>query len=387
MNKIIAYNTEEVAKKNTLSTVKSWYKAGWVKEQQWSEIKAQYQNNLYTPSVLMRLFLFFVTCLGTSTISVMLTFMFGLHSGGDTGIRIMLIVVGIALLFFTEYTMIKENRHFKSGVTEAGYYVGLNFLYFGLLGFEYNNGGIYAVVAVFFFSFAALRYLDLLSVVGAMLSFLYLLFLVFEPIITIFPFIVMLVFSGLYYVSKQLEPKATALFWKDHFQLFNAVALLLVYLGGNYFVVREMSQEMMGLFLAEGEDIPFAFLFYAFTFLIPMGYLSWGILKKDMLFIRVSLLTLTLSVITIKYYYSLGHPEVTVTLAGAVMILIALLILNYLKTIKNGFTREQLLSSKWDDSDLTAYIASQTLGGHAIDESAFKGKGGEFGGAGASGEF
>lgn len=386
MNKIIAYNPEEVIKKNTLSMVKSWYKAKWVKENQWSEIKERYQNNLYSPSVLMRLFLFFATCLGTSTIAVMLSFMFELYDG-DTGIRVMLVVVGSGLMFFTEYIIIKENKHFKSGVTEAGYYVGLNFLYFGFLGFEYNNGILYAGLAILFFSFAALRYLDLLSIIGAIISFLYLLFLAFEPLIAIFPFIVMLVFSGLFYISKKTEPKTTAVLWKDHFTMFNAIALLLIYLGGNYFVVRQISQEMMGLTLTQGEDIPFAFLFYAFTFLIPIGYLLWGILKKEKLFIRISLLTLALSVITIKYYYGFGHTEVTITVAGAVMTAVALYISNYLKTIKNGFTREQLLSSEWDNSDLTAYIASQTLGGHAIDESSFKGKGGEFGGGGASSEF
>lgn len=386
MNNIIAYNIEDVRKKNTLLTVKTWFKAGWINDTQWNTIKEQYKTDLYSPSVLMRLFLFFVTCLGTSTIAIMFTFMFELVDS-ETGIRVLLLLLGTTLMFFTEYTMIKENNHFKSGVTEAGYYVGLSFLYFGFLGIEYNYVSLYAVVALIFFSFAALRYLDLVSILGAIISFLCLLFFVFEPIMAFLPFLVMFTFLGLFYLSKKVEKKVAAVLWKDHFTVFNTAALMLVYLGGNYFVVREMSQEMMGFTLMEGEDIPFAFLFYAFTFLVPIGYLYWGILKKEILFIRVSLLTLTLSVFTIKYYYSLGYPEVTLTLAGAVMIVLALLLLNYLKTIKNSFTREQLLTSKWDDSDLTAYIASQTLGGNAIDDEAFKGSGGEYGGAGASSQF
>ena len=66
--------------------------------------------------------------------------------------------------------------------------------------------------------------------------------------------------------------------------------------------------------------------------------------------------------------------------------------MKYLKTPRNAFTRNQLLTNKWDNSDFTALIASQTLGGHQIDTDINTNEdiefgGGKFGGGGASGKF
>ena len=115
----------------------------------------------------------------------------------------------------------------------------------------------------------------------------------------------------------------------------------------------------------------------------------YGIKNKSILFIRVSLLVVVLSIITLKIYFSLGAPIVTITISGAIMIILALLLMCYLKQNKNGFTREKLLHDKWDSSDLTAFVVSQSLSGHQItpkDDNLEYG-GGEFGGGGAGSEF
>ena len=131
-----------------------------------------------------------------------------------------------------------------------------------------------------------------------------------------------------------------------------------------------------------------AYVFYLWTVLVPIAYLYWRIKTKSVLFIKVSLLTLALAVFTLKYYFSLGHPEISITIGGGLLIVVSLLLMKYLKTPRNGFTRDQLLTNKWDNSDFTAFIASQTLGGHQINDSTdFQSGGGASGGAGASGEF
>jgi uncharacterized membrane protein YgcG len=214
------------------------------------------------------------------------------------------------------------------------------------------------------------------------------LLLVFDNALEIMPFLVIAIFLFLFFLSRKLQKTSDLLLWEDHFIVFDTIALLLIYLGGNYFVVREMSVEMMQLELDEGQDIPLAFVFYSLTFLIPVLYIAIGVLKREMMLIRVGVLTILLSVVTIKYYYSIGHPEITITVAGGILVAISLGLMKYLKTSRKGFTREKLLSRKWEDSDLTAFIASQTLGGHQISKTEkFTGKGGEFGGGGASGDF
>jgi hypothetical protein len=308
---------------------------------------------------------------------------------GEHTIRVAIFMVGAGLLGFTDQFIIKEKKHYKSGVSEAGYYTGLSFMYFALLGLDIDHPTVYFVAALVVCACATIRYMDLISLIAVIACIVALIFLVFEPIIAILPFIMMCAFLGLFLVSQWLQKRADTMIWEDHFILFDSLALLLIYLGGNYFVVRELSIEMMNVRLEAGQDIPFAFLFYAFTFLIPLAYLGYGIAKKSILFIRVSLLVLTLSVITIKYYYSMGQPAVTVTVAGGLLIVISLVLIRYLKQRRKGYTRDQIFKSKWDNADLAAFIASQSLGGHQINETEtnITGQGGEFGGGGASGEF
>jgi uncharacterized membrane protein YgcG len=144
----------------------------------------------------------------------------------------------------------------------------------------------------------------------------------------------------------------------------------------------------MGSPLAEGEDIPFAFLFYGLTVFIPVAYLYVGINNKDIVILRTSLFVLAFSVFTFKFYYGFGHPEITLTISGITLLSITLFLFNYLKTIRNGFTREHLVSEKWTSMNAEAFIISQTLGGNQVKvDNSFQGKGGEFGGGGSSGSF
>jgi uncharacterized membrane protein YgcG len=97
-----------------------------------------------------------------------------------------------------------------------------------------------------------------------------------------------------------------------------------------------------------------------------------------------------LSLITFKYYFSLDRPIINITVSGAFLIVFALIIMNYLKQARQGFTREKLLSSKWNSPDLLAVVASQTLGGTHIKETPdgdIKYGGGSFGGGGAEGKW
>jgi len=383
---LIAYNLTDVKKKLSLAKIKTWYKGGLVNEVQLPIIQEAYATKLFSPKIIMRIFLFIATYIGLTSVLGPVVLLIG--DAGETAIRLMIVLTGGAMLAFTELILIREKKHFKSGVTEAGYYIGLSFLYFGILGFDINEPLIYFSVALVVLIGVSIRYLDLLSLVAAIGCFIACLFLALESIMALLPFIIMVVFTALFLASQAIQKKADRLIWEDHFIIFDTISLLLIYLGGNYFVVREMSVEMMHLDLSSGEDIPFAFLFYGFTVLIPVCYLVWGILKKSILFIRVSLLTLVLAVITIKYYYSLGHPEVTITIAGLILLAISLLLIKYLKVSRKGYIRDQIFQSKWDNADLTAFIASQTLGGHQVNEQNHDiGQGGEFGGGGASGSY
>ena len=56
--------------------------------------------------------------------------------------------------------------------------------------------------------------------------------------------------------------------------------------------------------------------------------------------------------------------------------------------MRNGFTRENILTEKWSSVNAEAFIISQTMGGNQVNvDESFGGKGGSFGGGGSSGDF
>ncbi len=389
---IIAYNLAELEKREIVSAASDLYKSKILDEEQWNKIRSEYVSKLYSPSLFMKILLFIVSLIGLSTLIGPIGLIF--DSIGEIGYRFLSLILGFLLIIFTEKIFIKKGHHYKSGVTEAGIYTGLSFIAFGILGFNEDNELGYAIVGFLFAGFVAVRYLDLPGLILTMFFLGWILFLIITGIggivEALMPFIFMTTFGLIYWFSKKLQAKLPNVIFDSQFVILKSCALIVFYCAGNYFVVRELSIELMGLTLAEHDDIHFAFLFYLFTALIPVGYIYFGVKKRSILLIRVGLLTFALGVATFKYYFSLGHPMLTITVSGGVLIAIALLLLNYLKVIRNGYTREQLLQDKWSSKDLTAIIASQTLGGHAINnpirnDELFKG--GSFGGAGAGGDW
>ena len=385
INNIIAYNIAELEKKCVTNEAKKLYKSGVIDERQWKDIILKFAANLYTPSIFIRILLFLASIVGMITLIGPVGLIFGL-SGIDS-VRVLMILFGILILGFTEIIIIKNNHHFRSGVTEAGIYSSLILVAVGLA--LKNDSIIYIVNICFLFTlFAAIRYLDLLALTGSLLLFAWLLveylMLMGGFITNLLPLILLVAFAAIYHLSVLLEKKLSNIIFNDQFILLKSLALLFCYLSVNYLVVRELSEMILYVFVPEGGDIPLAIIFYTLTALLPLAYIAWGVKTRSILFIRVGLFILTLTVFTFKYYYSVMPPVISITLAGIIMTSVALLLLNYLKTPKNGVTREMLLTDKWGNSNLHSFIISQTLGGNAnTSQNDVEMGGGKFGGGGA----
>lgn len=391
IKKLLAYNLEELEKHEILSYAKDLNKSQVISQIQLDEIKDKVKSNLYSPSIFMRILLFILSLIGLSTVLGPVALIMGIDS--EVGIRVEAFIVGISILLLLDFVLIKESKHYKSGVTEAALVVGLVLFSGGLLGEPNYNPIIYLVYGLAITLFAAIRYLNSAGLIAA-LGFAGA--IVFQVLYNfgglaqaLIPFAIMVLYALLFWGIKKLQSQKPSFVFDDYFTLSKVFCLLMVYVAGNYFVVRELSVELMSVNIEPGGDIPFAYLFYFFTAFIPLGYLYYGIKSKSILFIRVALLTVVLSIITLKIYFSLGAPIVTITLAGAVMIALAIVLLRFFKEPKNGFTREKLLHDKWDSSELTAFVVSQSLSGHQVevkDGNADYG-GGNFGGGGAGSDY
>lgn len=389
---MIAFDKTELEKLAITDEAEKWFKAGIIDANQWQITQTENYSNLYHPSLWLRVILFLATIVGFyASIGFFISIIVSSFNDVDDIYQGVLVFIGASSLVLLELAAIKEKNHYKSGVTEALLYMGLSNLITGILGFDANEY-MYAFFVMVAGLIAAIRYLNLVGIVAIVGSFAFFIFQGFYDLGGFFkaliPFAFMLVFGTGYFLSQQFQKANHLPFYRDSFIVLDTLLLILVYAGGNYFVVRELSIEMMGLNLADGNDIPFGWLFHITTVIIPLAVLYFGIIRKELLLIRIGILTTFASVITFKYYYSLGHPEITLTIAGAITAGLTIWILNYLKTPKNGFTREKLLSDKWDNLNAESVLISSTMGGNvAPEKTGTEFGGGQFGGGGAGGEF
>ncbi|MBS1558210.1 MAG: hypothetical protein JST69_05725 [Bacteroidetes bacterium] len=381
------YNANWLHNLTLVKEANRWRKQGWITHEQFDKISSAYSSSFYHPNFFIRLVLFVATLIALSGITGLLGLAF--VNTGRIVISVLCIFYGVISWFILETVFVHAQRHYKSGVNEALLYHSAGFIIGGIAGLV--NANLYVVLAacVLVFAWAALRFIDLISTVAAWgcLGFFifYLLYNTGEEARLIIPFIMILLFSGFYFLILKLQEKKGNEEWKNCFTLSETFCLLTIYAAGNYFVVRELSISLMSLSLQEGEDIPLAWLFYFLTITLPLIYLYFGIQKKNIVLIRVSLVVLACAVFTFKYYFSLGHYEITLTSAGIILLGIAGWLYRYLKTPRHGYTAENILSEKWGSSHISAFIISQTMGGNKAPESAEDG--GSFGGGGSTDRF
>lgn len=115
-------------------------------------------------------------------------------------------------------------------------------------------------------------------------------------------------------------------------------SLLLGYLSMNYLVVRELSQSLMNLEITNKSDVPLAFVFYGFTFLIPLLYFFLGIKWKDKLVLYTGLATLAFGFYSIRHYYYFFPIEYVMVISGILLFGFAYLIIQQLKNKTEGVT-------------------------------------------------
>ncbi len=384
-----AYNQTNIYNLAVIKEAKRWFKSNFIDKDQFIAIQDAYKTPFYHPNFLIRLTLFVATLLALSGVTGFFFLIFA--DAGKEAISAMSVLYGVGSFVALEKLFIDSNHHYKSGVTEAVLYHACCFVIMGIAGITDFNIHVIIWTCLIVFSFSAIRYLDLLCTIVAILSLAYIIFYEFYNMGGIFqqviPFLFIIFFTSVYFFTKRLTRKAQLKIWRNNLLIVESASLLLIYLGGNYLVVRELSVNIMNLSLEEGQDIPFAIIFYALTVIIPLIYLYVGIKKKDVVLLRVSLVLIAISVFTFKYYYNFGHPEITIIFAGIILLLVSIGLLNYLKVVRSGFTRENLLTEKWGGMNVEAFIISQTMGGNQTAAPKVHGGGGSFGGGGAAGDF
>lgn len=207
---------------------------------------------------------------------------------------------------------------------------------------------------------------------------------------TILPFVAMLASAGFYLFTKNRIKSLTGWYYYNGLLLANGFCLILFYLSCNYLVVRELSFELLGVDVLPGQDIPFAFFFYTFTFIVPIVYLVQALKIKDRIMLWISFAAIGFSIFTIRFYYSVLPIEVALTFGGLVLFVIAYFSIQKLKNKEEGLTfKPDRINNSNAILNAEALIVASTFGmkPEVKTDSPMDFGGGGFSGGGSGGSF
>lgn len=154
----------------------------------------------------------------------------------------------------------------------------------------------------------------------------------------ILPFVAMIFAAVFYFFTKEKIKRLRVIYYYKGLLLANSFCLILFYFSCNYLIVRELSVELLGTDVKPGSDIPFAYFFYAFTFIVPLIYLFQALKTKDRIMLWISFLAIAFSIYTIRFYYSVLPIEVALTFGGIILFGIAYFSIKNLKEKESGLT-------------------------------------------------
>ena len=333
---IPAYHTDWAFNKALRNRVVRWQRQQLVSAEQRAAIEAAYPPEYYQPAWPLRVGLFIFTCIGLLLGSGFAWLMTGGNSPFAAGL-----VFCAACFVVLEY-LIKESRFYRAGVDNALLYSGLasagGLLYYAFSeylwplrgGYHLDLGTSYLLLLLLLALLvaAALRYADALVTAAAGVTALQLVALFglnSQLGQMLLPFLLMAAAGGLlllhHRLARRLAGTYLAAYYASCLLVLKVLGLVVLYLAGNYLVVREGNAELHHQFTSS--QIPFAPVFYALTAGVPLLYIALGLRRADRALLLLGLLALAFSLFTLRFYRSLLPPEVAAVAAGALLTVLA----------------------------------------------------------------
>lgn len=268
----------------------------------------------------------------------------------DSHLSIMMLIYAALGILGSEF-LAQQKDFFGYGLDDA-FILGFQGFFCAALGIAFESP-MMAFIALGFVGFAAcVRYVHTLSVLVSLIGITgAICYAVLELKLlhsSLLPFLLLILAIILYLIYTKAAKGQTLYYYKNPILLLQGFSLLLGYFSMNYLVVRELSESLLDLVIAEGEDIPFAFLFYGFTFAIPLFYIVYSLHSKDRLMLIIGLLTFGFSIFTIRFYHHLLPVEAALILGGVILFAIAYFAIRKLKDKETGLTFKPARGSETD---------------------------------------
>jgi hypothetical protein len=149
------------------------------------------------------------------------------------------------------------------------------------------------------------------------------------------PFVLMGVSGGLYALVRR-EPRRA--YYAEALTTVRWLALAMVLAAGNYYIVRELNAALLDPLPPTSPQIALPGLFWAFTVGVPLLYLLVGVRSRSRMFLILGMLGVAGAVATARHYYGTWPVSVVLTVDGAGVIGLAVLLIRYLQSPRFGFT-------------------------------------------------
>lgn len=389
---MIIYNKTWLSNSMLLDLVEREHQQKTISDTELHIIKVKYPVGFYTPNLFIRVGLFIVTVVISLGLERLLNLILrdtGFNPG--YGLTVLIGILNYAALLI----IVKRKLHYRSGVDDALLWLSFICLVIAFnwslaIGPSYEDQAL----SLFIFSlslFLTLRFSDMLMGVVCYLSLFALVYFSLQKMgplgIAVMPFILILL-SGIAYwlISRSLNHRK-ALYYAKTMIILQVISLITLYASGNYYLVKELGDRLNNTTSA---SIPFGWFFWIWTIILPLVFIYRGLIRKDVICLRVGLVLTVAAAVTIRNYYHLTPLELVFIISGGLLLLFSYYLTRYLKKPKHGFTNQQLtgesLIERLQIESLLISEASSGIGDAPANTGTQMG-GGKFGGGGAGGNF
>ena len=350
------------------------------------KIKEAYPDTLYTPNFFIRIALALLTAVAVLCSAGILGLMF--WSSDDS---IISSLVFLAFLCYGALELFVQKKWFyNAGVDNTLMVAILVFVTaaFFVADFSFDTRLLSAVM-ILLTAWLCFRFTDAFMAVLCYVFFFIFLFtniIEFGSLARMLAPILMMVFSlAVYLVFQRLRTVMNFNSYNGCYKAIMLFALLSFYLSGNYFVVNKLSIELFAEPLTT--SVLMAGMFWFFTVAIPVLYVIFGVVRKDKLLIRTGLILIAIAIFTVRYYYAIFPLEISMIIAGMLLITISYGVIKYLHTARHGFVFKIKNANAIPVEQVESLITADRFGTTAPIETGFDFGGGSGGGAGATGKF
>lgn len=386
---MLAYKREDLENRIIQEEASGAFLAGDISEESYRKILEAKPYTLYIPGYIFKIGMFLLTFIIVITGGGLLFLIF--QTDNEAGIRTLLFAEALGTYLLLEY-LVQKRGFYNAGVDNAlmiAVTVLTAVLFTDFKGFPIE-GPVF--VSMMVATWLCIRFADAFMGVVAygLLLILAGRVLMNMKIVYSIPWLLMVASAVTYTAARSLLKDPSFLIYGFYLKVMKIAALAGIYLTVNY-AVADICVEGAPVngYMPALAGSGWEWLYWLFTFVIPPLYLYIAIRKTSIVFMRLGVIFMVVSVFTFRHYHSVLPFEQAAVIAGLLLMGGAWLLIRWLKTPRGGFIFETTEEEAESLKKSRNVIVAQLAGGRALqaNTSATLFRGGNSGGGGASGTF